>query len=82
MQNKAVSVGTNLIKASKYIASIRTKVYNYIRDLLGTLFILGVNSLLINLILLFIFNIILANCVLVFANYSLITISCLLVPLS
>ena len=82
MQNKAVGIGTNLTKASKCIAPIRTKAYNYIGDSLGTLLILSVNSLLINLIPLLIFNIILASYILVFISYSLVTTSCLLVPSS
>ena len=82
MQNKAVGVGTNLTKASKCIAPIRTKAYNYIGDSLGILLILSINSLFINFIPLLIFNIISASCVLVFANCSLVTTSCLLVPLS
>ena len=82
MQNKVVGVGTNLTKANKCIALIRTKAYNYIGDSLSILPILSVNSPLINLIPLLIFNIILASCVLVFASCSLVTTSCLLVPLS
>ena len=77
-----MGIGTNLTKASKCIALIRTKAYNYIGDLLGILPILSVNSLLINFISLFIFNIILASCILVFTSYSLVTTSCLLVPSS
>ena len=77
-----MGIETNLTKASKCIAFIRTEVYNYIGDLLSILLILGVNSPLINFIPLFIFNIILANCVLVFTSCSLVTTSCLLVPSS
>ena len=82
MQNRAVGIGTNLTKASKYIAFVRTEVYNYIGDSLGILPILGINSPLINFIPLFIFNIILVSYVLVFASCSLVTTSYLLVPLS
>ena len=82
MQNKVVGVGINLTKASKCITFIKIEVYNYIGDLLGTLLILSVNSPFINFILLFIFNIILTSYILVFASCSLITTSCLLVPLS
>ena len=82
MQNKVISIGTNLIKASKCIAFIKTKVYNYIGDSLSILLILGINSPFINFILLLIFNIILASYILVFTNCSLVTTSYLLVPLS
>ena len=77
-----MGIGTNLTKASKCIALIKTEVYNYIGDSLGILLILSVNSLFINFIPLFIFNIILASYILVFASCFLVTTSCLLVPLS